>query len=90
MHCPLDDSTRNMFDAQAFAAMKPGAIFVNTARGGIDDEAALFDALKSGHLAGAGLDVWDVEPPPLDHPLLTLDSVVATIHYRWRHSRGPL
>jgi D-3-phosphoglycerate dehydrogenase / 2-oxoglutarate reductase len=80
VHCPLDDSTRNLFDAKAFAAMKQGAIFVTTARGGIHDERALYEALTSGHLSGAGLDVWDVEPPPLDNPLLTLDNVVATFH----------
>jgi D-3-phosphoglycerate dehydrogenase / 2-oxoglutarate reductase len=80
VHCPLDDSTRHLFDAKAYAAMKKGAIFVSTARGGIHDERALYDALKSGHLGGAGLDVWDVEPPPLGNPLLTLDNVVATFH----------
>lgn len=80
LHCPLDDATRGMFDAKRFAAMKPGALFVSTARGGIHDERALVDALRSGHLAGAGLDVWDAEPPPLDHPLLALPGVVATFH----------
>ncbi len=80
VHCPLDAVTRGMFGAPAFAAMKPGAIFVTTARGGIHDEAALQAALTSGHLGGAGLDVWDVEPPPLDHPLLALPNVVATFH----------
>ena len=80
LHCPRDPSTLNMFDAAAFARMKQGAIFITTARGGIHDEAALLDALASGHLAGAGLDVWDVEPPPLDHPLLHMDNVVATYH----------
>ena len=80
LHCPRDPSTLNMIDAAAFARMKRGAIFITTARGGIHDEAALADALASGHLAGAGLDVWDIEPPPLDHPLLTMDNVVATYH----------
>ena len=60
--------------------MKQGAIFITTARGGIHDEAALAQALRSGHLAGAGLDVWDQEPPPLDHPLLAMDNVFATFH----------
>lgn len=80
LHCPRDASTLRMIDAAAFARMKRGAIFVTTARGGIHDEAALFAALESGHLAGAGLDVWEVEPPPLDHPLLKLDNVIATFH----------
>jgi D-3-phosphoglycerate dehydrogenase len=60
--------------------MKKGAIFITTARGGIHDEAALAEALRSGHLAGAGVDVWDQEPPPLDHPLLAMDNVFATFH----------
>jgi D-3-phosphoglycerate dehydrogenase len=69
-----------MIDARAFSAMKRGALFISTARGGIHDESALTDALRSGHLAGAGLDVWEQEPPPLDHPLLAMDNVVATFH----------
>lgn len=80
LHCPRDASTLKMMDAAAFARMKPGAVFVTTARGGIHDEAALLDALRRGHLAGAGLDVWDREPPPLDHPLLALDNVYCTYH----------
>lgn len=80
LHCPRDPGTLQMIDAKAFAAMKPGALFVSTARGGIHDEAALYAALRCGHLAGAGLDVWDQEPPPHDHPLLALNNVVATFH----------
>ena len=80
LHCPLDASTQGMIGAAAFASMKAGALFISTARGGIHDEAALFDALQSGHLAGAGLDVWQLEPPPVDHPLLKLDKVLATHH----------
>jgi D-3-phosphoglycerate dehydrogenase / 2-oxoglutarate reductase len=80
LHCPRDASTLKMIDAAAFARMKRGAIFISTARGGIHDEAALVQALQSGHLAGAGLDVWDQEPPPLDHPLLAMDNVYATFH----------
>src|SRR4051794_14617694 len=80
LHCPRDPSTLDMIDAAAFARMKRGAIFITTARGGIHNEAALADALASGHLAGAGLDVWDIEPPLLDHPLLKMDNVVATYH----------
>ena len=80
LHCPRDEDTLKMMDARAFARMKPGAVFVTTARGGIHDEAALLEALRSGHLGGAGIDVWDVEPPPIEHPLLKLDNVVATFH----------
>ena len=80
LHCPRDKDTMNMMDAKAFAKMKKGAMFITTARGGIHSEAALLEALQSGHLSGAGLDVWDKEPPPLDHPLLNLKNVVATYH----------
>ena len=80
VHCPRTKETQGMMDTRAYARMKKGAIFITTARGGIHDEAALFSALASGHLAGAGLDVWDKEPPPLEHPLLTLDNVMATYH----------
>ncbi|TFZ02282.1 hydroxyacid dehydrogenase [Ramlibacter henchirensis] len=80
LHCPRDASTLRMIDAAAFARMKRGAIFVTTARGGIHDEAALVEALRSGHLDGAGIDVWDQEPPPLDHPLLRMPNVFATYH----------
>lgn len=80
LHCPRTKETANMFDAHAFKAMKKGAFFVTTARGGIHDERALLEVLESGHLAGAGLDVWSVEPPPKDHPLLSLPNVFATHH----------
>lgn len=80
LHCPLDDSTRGLFDAEAFAAMKPGAFFISTARGHIHDEVALHAALLRGHLGGAGLDVWASEPPPATHPLLVLPNVIATHH----------
>lgn len=80
LHCPRDAGTLRMMDASAFARMKKGAIFITTARGGIHDEAALVEALRSGYLAGAGLDVWDREPPPLDHPLLAMNNVYATFH----------
>ncbi len=80
VHCPLTAETRRMFDSDTLARMKKGAIFINTARGFIHDEAALEAALASSHLAGAGLDVWDIEPPPRDHPLLARDNVVATWH----------
>lgn len=80
LHCPRTSETLGMIDARAFARMKPGVMFVTTARGGIHDEAALYETLHSGHVRGAGLDVWDREPPPLQHPLLTLDNVIATFH----------
>jgi D-3-phosphoglycerate dehydrogenase len=80
LHCPRNKDTMNMMDAEAFARMKKGSIFVSTARGGIHSEEAVLKALQSGHLQGAGLDVWDKEPPPLDHPLLQLRNVVATFH----------
>ena len=80
LHCPRDKDTLKMMNADAFGKMKKGAVFVTTARGGIHDEVALLQALTSGHLMGAGLDVWEKEPPPIDHPLLKLDNVVATYH----------
>ena len=80
IHCPRTAETLGMIGARAFGGMRKGAFLVTTARGGIVDETALFDALKSGRLSGAGVDVWDREPPPLQHPLLTLDNVIATYH----------
>ncbi len=80
LHVPLNDKTRHLISTKEIAQMKKNAILVNTCRGGVVDEAALYTAMKAGHLFGAGLDVWDVEPPPKDHPLLTLPNVVATPH----------
>lgn len=80
VHCPLTRETRGMLGAAAFAAMRPGAIFVSTARGGIHDEAALHQALADGRLGGAGLDVWAKEPPPPGHPLLSHPAVIASVH----------
>lgn len=80
VHCPLSAETRYLFNAETFRAMKPGAIFISTARGGIHHEADLYQALVSGHLSGAGLDVWQTEPPRRDNPLLGLSNVVATFH----------
>ncbi|WP_034302684.1 hydroxyacid dehydrogenase [Herbaspirillum sp. RV1423] len=80
LHCPLSTDTRNLFDAEKFAAMRAGAIFINTARGSTYDEVALEQALQSGHLAGAGLDVWEQEPPSPEHPLLRHANVLASPH----------
>ena len=81
VHAPLTDETRHLVSRREIALMKPTAILVNVARGGIFDEAAMFDALQEGRLFGAGIDVWEgVEPPPLDHPLLSLPNVIASPH----------
>lgn len=80
VHCPKNPETIGMFNAARFARMKPGAFIVNTARGGIIDEPALYDALTSGHLAGAGLDVFDMEPTPVNNTLLELDKVITSPH----------
>lgn len=80
LHCPLLPSTRQVVDAKALATLPPGAFVINTARGGLIDEQALARALTSGHIAGAGLDTLDTEPPPPDHPLLNHANVVLTPH----------
>jgi D-3-phosphoglycerate dehydrogenase / 2-oxoglutarate reductase len=80
IHVPLTDATRGLFGAAAFASMKPGAVFINTARGGLVDHDALLEALEAGRLFGVGLDVTDPEPLPVGHPLLGRDDVVVTPH----------
>ncbi len=80
LHLPLTAESRGMFDAARLSRMKPSAVLVSTARGGIVDEAALARALGLGRLAAAGLDVFDMEPPAADHPLLALDTVVLSPH----------
>lgn len=80
LHVPLSAETRGLIGAAELAMMKPTAILVSAARGGIVDETALFGALKDGKIYGAALDVFEVEPPPADHPLLSLANFVATPH----------
>jgi D-3-phosphoglycerate dehydrogenase len=80
LHVPLTDTTAGLIGAQQLARMKRGAVVVNAARGGVIDEAALADAVRSGHLAGAGLDVFAEEPLPSDHPLRAAPGVVLTPH----------
>jgi len=80
IHTPLTPDTRGLINAAALAKMKRGARVINCARGGLIDEAALYDAIKSGQIAGAALDVFEQEPPPSDHPLISLNQVIATPH----------
>jgi D-3-phosphoglycerate dehydrogenase len=80
IHCPKNPETIGMFDAARFARMRRGAFIVNTARGGIIDEPALHAALTSGHLAGAGLDVFETEPTPVGNTLLALEKVITSPH----------
>jgi D-3-phosphoglycerate dehydrogenase len=80
LHVPLNDETKHMIGRRELALMKPSAILVNTCRGGVVDENALYDALKAGKLFGAGIDVWEVETPRVDSRLLELPNVVGTPH----------
>jgi phosphoglycerate dehydrogenase-like enzyme len=80
LHLRLTPETRGIIGAAELASMKPGARLINTARGPLVDEAALIQALREGRIAGAGLDVYDQEPLPSDHPLRGLDNVVLTPH----------
>src|SRR3989440_4829598 len=80
IHTPLTSETRGLIGPDAFKKMKQGVRVINCARGGLVDEAALYEAIKSGIVAGAALDVFEQEPPPADHPLLALDEVIATPH----------
>ncbi len=85
LHCPLTENTRNLIGAKQLAMMKSDAILINTARGGIVDETALYLALQERRIGGAGIDVFANEPPPADHPLLqtTLDNLIVTPHIAW-------
>jgi D-3-phosphoglycerate dehydrogenase len=84
LHLLLNDETRGLITAKHIAAMKPGVILVNTARGAIVDEAAMIEALKSGHIRHAGLDVFNIEPLPADHPLTKLPNVTLSAHSAFR------
>lgn len=80
INCPFTDETRTLIGAREYALMQPHAYFITTARGGIHDEQALADALRKKAIAGAGLDVWEDEPPPHDHPLMAFDNVLISPH----------
>ena len=80
LHCPLTDQTRRILNADTLAHMPEGGYVINTARGGLIDEAALVAAIQSGHLAGAGLDTFAVEPPAPDHPFFSVPEIVLTPH----------
>src|SRR5205085_10199891 len=101
LHLLLNDETRGFVSRACIEAMKPGVILVNTARGALVDEAAMIDALNSGHIRHAGLDVFNIEPLPIDHPLIKLPNVTLSaisvfrtteasenlITAAWEHSR---
>jgi glycerate dehydrogenase len=86
VHCPLTPETKGLLGREQLRLLKPQAIVVNTARGGIIDEAALADALEAGALGGAAIDVFEVEPPPVEHRLMKLacqHHVIVTPHIAW-------
>ena len=83
LHAPLTRDTSRIIDSARIALMKPTAILVNTARGGLIDETALVEALRSKRIFGAGIDVFQHEPPSRDHPLFALDNVVLSDHTAW-------
>ena len=84
LHLLLNDDTRGFLSRERIASMRPGVILVNTARGALVDETAMIDALKSGHIRHAGLDVFNIEPLPADHPLTKLDNVTLSAHSAFR------
>jgi len=85
LHLPLNEQTSHLIGTAEFSRMRPGALLINTARGGLVDEAALLEALRSGRLGGAGFDVLEKEPPTQGHPLLDLDmpNFILTPHIAW-------
>lgn len=84
LHCPLNEQTKHMINKDTIAKMKPSAIIINTGRGALINEADLCEALAAKRIAGAGLDVQEVEPPAEDSPLYTLDNVIITPHMGWK------
>lgn len=84
LHCPLNENTRHIMNQESIAMMKPSAFIINTARGALIDEQALIEAINQGVIAGAGLDVQEVEPLSEDSPLYTMDNVIITPHIGWR------
>jgi len=92
LHCALTEETKHLVNSQKLSLMKPSAILINTSRGGVVDEQALADALNTNRIAGAGLDVLSVEPPPKNNPLLSAKNCIITPHYAWatREARSRL
>ncbi len=84
LHCPLNEATRHIIDADALNKMKRSACLINTSRGALIDEKALYEALRDGEIAGAALDVQETEPLPEDSPLFTLSNVILTPHIGWK------
>lgn len=80
VHVPLSEATRGLLGRPELALMKPGSVLIQTSRGGVVEEEALVDALNSGRLAGAGIDVYETEPPPPDHPFFSMEQVILTPH----------
>lgn len=83
LHCPLTEQTRELINRETLAGMKDGAYLINTSRGGVIQEEAVAEALRSGKLAGAGLDVLSTEPPKADNPMLTAPNCIVTPHIAW-------
>ena len=84
LHCPLTPKTRHLMNRETLRLMKPSAFLINTSRGALVDEAALIEALQTGVIAGAGLDVQETEPPVSDNPLYSMENVILTPHMGWK------